>query len=225
MIERILPATVASAEVFGEDSTARLLAEEEVLVARSVERRRREVTIARTCARRALGEFGHAEVAIPRGPQREPLWPDGVVGSITHCKGYCAAAVAERAVVGTVGIDVEEAGALPHGVLHQVSSPGERELLAELPDAVHGDRLLFSAKESVYKAWFPLTGRWLGFEDAFVRIDPAHGTFRADLLVDPPTVDGTRLSAFTGRFLVEQGLVLTAIAGVAGTSFPSTATP
>jgi len=76
---------------------------------------------------------------------------------------------------------------------------------------VHWDRLLFSAKESVYKAWYPLTRRWLGFEDARLTVDPA-GTFQAELLVDGARADGRpALRLLDGRFLVARGLVLTAV--------------
>jgi 4'-phosphopantetheinyl transferase EntD len=74
------------------------------------------------------------------------------------------------------------------------------------------DRLLFSAKESVYKAWFPLTRRWLGFDEAAVTINAANGTFSVRLLVQGPMLDGRRLTGFTGRWLARDGLILTAIA-------------
>jgi 4'-phosphopantetheinyl transferase EntD len=72
--------------------------------------------------------------------------------------------------------------------------------------------MLFSAKESVYKAWFPLTQRWLGFEDASITIDPAEGTFTARLLVAGPVLGDGPLTGFTGRWLVGDGLIITAIA-------------
>lgn len=65
---------------------------------------------------------------------------------------------------------------------------------------------MFSAKEAVYKAWFPLTGRWLGFEDAEVSVDADAGTFRAVLRVEAPPLD-----AFTGRWMVEREIVCTAV--------------
>jgi 4'-phosphopantetheinyl transferase EntD len=72
-------------------------------------------------------------------------------------------------------------------------------------------RVLFSAKESVYKAWFPLTRRWLGFEEACVSIDPADGSFTARLLVDGPVLGGRRLDVFAGSWLVRDGLIVTAV--------------
>jgi 4'-phosphopantetheinyl transferase EntD len=85
-------------------------------------------------------------------------------------------------------------------------------MLQRLGTDLHWDRLLFSAKESVYKAWFPLTGRWLGFEDAHLTFDPDDGTFSARILIDGATTDGPPLTGFTGRYLVRDGYVLTAIA-------------
>jgi enterobactin synthetase component D / holo-[acyl-carrier protein] synthase len=148
-----------------------------------------------------------------------------VVGSITHCAGYRAAAVARRA---DLGVDAEPDEPLPDGVLDQVSRPEERAWLAGPAAAAPGgpcwDRLLFCVKEAVYKAWFPLTGQWLGFEDAAVQL-AADGTFRAQLLVPGPLLPGPRpgdpvpggqrLTGFTGRWRSSHGLLLTAIAGPA----------
>ncbi|MGJ7905200.1 4'-phosphopantetheinyl transferase family protein [Actinopolyspora sp. H202] len=210
MIERILPEAAVSSEVFGDDPQARLLPAEEQYVARAVEKRKREFTLARSCARRALDELGHPGFAVHSGERREPIWPHGVVGSITHCQGYCAAAVAPASVVCSLGIDAEIDDALPEGVLRQVTLERERELLAGLPAGANWDRLLFSAKESVYKAWFPLTGRWLGFEDAFVRIDPS-GEFHAELVEAPAPSSAGGLTGFSGRFRFEAGLVIAAV--------------
>jgi 4'-phosphopantetheinyl transferase EntD len=99
-------------------------------------------------------------------------------------------------------------------VLDAVSDADERRELARLaavaPD-VHWDRLLFSAKESVYKTWFPLTRRWLDFAEAAVtpRLD---GTFTARLLVPGPVVAGRPVGGLQGRWLARDGLLLTAIA-------------
>jgi 4'-phosphopantetheinyl transferase EntD len=100
-------------------------------------------------------------------------------------------------------------------VLRTVSSEEEREWLTVLAAAVpgtHWDRMLFSVKESVYKAWFPLTQRWLGFEHASVTIDPGKGTFTVRLLVDGPRFNDRPATGFTGRWLVRGGLIITAIA-------------
>ena len=80
----------------------------------------------------------------------------------------------------------------------------------------HWDRLLFSIKESIYKAWFPLAERWLGFEDAVVSIDWHRESFSARLLVPGPLLDGRELRSFHGRWLAAEGLVMAAIALPAG---------
>jgi 4'-phosphopantetheinyl transferase EntD len=212
MIEELLPAEVRSAETVGADPHAYLLAAEQDLVARAVPGRVREVTYARSCARRALAELGIAETPIGRGPRGEPRWPAGVVGSITHTKGYYAAAVAPASLVRSIGIDAEVHDRLPDGVLGHIAFDAELAWLDRLGTGpICWDRLLFSAKESVYKAWFPLTGRWLGFEDALLTVDPATRTFQAELLVDGSTASGPPLRTMSGRFLVKDGFVLTAV--------------
>jgi 4'-phosphopantetheinyl transferase EntD len=215
VIASLLPASVATAECRDDPTDAFLLPGEEAAVARAVAQRRREYTTVRHCARRALAALGLPPAAIVPGPRREPVWPAGVIGSMTHCSGYRAAAVALATHIVSLGIDAEEHAPLPVSVDTMVTLPEEREQLRTLaashPDTEWG-RVLFSAKESVYKTWFPLTGRWLGFEEARLRLDPGAGTFTADLLVDGPVVDGVPVHAFTGRWLVRDGLVLTAIA-------------
>jgi 4'-phosphopantetheinyl transferase EntD len=114
----------------------------------------------------------------------------------------------------TIGLDAEPHDKLPDGVLDAVSSEEERARLAALSarrPEVYWDRMLFCVKESVYKAWFPLTQRWLGFEEASVDIDPVAGTFAAELLVPGPLVNGAEITGFTGRWLVSDGLIATAI--------------
>lgn len=214
MIEEILPAEVASAEAFDDPPGAMLFPKEEAALGRSVEKRRREFTTARLCARRALAQLGQPEVAIPRGLHGEPQWPAGLVGSITHCAGYRAAAVAHATQVAALGIDAEPNDVLPKGVLEVIATAEERarlHALARADSRVRWDRLLFSAKEAIYKAWFPVTRRFLGFQDAIVVIDPVGARFSARLLVPGLVLAGRRLRDLPGRWLVRDGLVLTAI--------------
>lgn len=214
MIGLLLPPEVRSAEAFDDLAPAPLFAAEEAVLTRAVESRRREFATARACARRALGELGLAPSAIPRGERGAPVWPDGVVGSITHCAGYRAAAVAPTGRVATIGIDAEPNLPLPEGVPRMVASTEERDHAADLArhdQAVCWDRLLFCAKEAVYKAWFPLTGRWLDFLEARVRIGVG-GTFDARLLVPGPTVDGSAVDGFSGRWSASGGILLAVIA-------------
>ncbi|HWB49449.1 MAG TPA: 4'-phosphopantetheinyl transferase superfamily protein [Stellaceae bacterium] len=209
MIERLLPSEASAAAMRGDAIGVRPFPEEEALLGEAVESRRAEFAAARHCARQALRRLGIADGPILRGPKREPLWPPGIVGSITHCTGYRAAAVARAADMLAIGIDAEPHAAIPDRVARRVLVAAETAWAAAAPRDIHWDRLIFSAKESVYKAWYPLAGRWLGFEDACVTIDPAARAFQARLLIEPPP-GVPRI--FEGRYLVADGLVVTAIA-------------
>jgi 4'-phosphopantetheinyl transferase EntD len=214
MIEEILPATAACAEAFADPPDVVLFPEEEALVAAAVDRRRREFATGRSCARTALAGLGVPPAPVLRGPRGEPRWPPGIVGSITHCAGYRAAAVAYARDVLTIGVDAEPDEGLPAGVLDVVAVPREQERLRHLAAAAPAtcwDRLLFSAKESVYKAWFPLTGQWLDFQDVDISIDAAGGTFGARPLTAAAAAAGVPLTGFAGRWLASGGLILTAV--------------
>ncbi|MFI1992247.1 4'-phosphopantetheinyl transferase [Actinoplanes sp. NPDC020271] len=208
MLDQLLPPPVRSAVAFTDDPDEAGYPGEESLIATAAPNRRREILTARRCAREALLALGHAPTAILRGATREPLWPAGVSGSITHCAGFRAAAVAHTSEIASLGIDAEPHAPLPPRVLATITTPADLALLDRLavshPD-VCWDRLLFSAKESIYKAWFPVTGRWLGFEDASLSVDPDAGTFTGHILIDGP------LAEMHGRFLVDRGLIVTAV--------------
>ncbi|HEX2073924.1 MAG TPA: 4'-phosphopantetheinyl transferase superfamily protein [Geodermatophilus sp.] len=215
LIAHVLPPGVASAEAFGDPPHPPLPAAEAALVARAAPPRREEFATGRTLARRALADLGLPAAVVLRDEQGAPAWPAGVVGSITHCPGYRAVAVARVGTVPALGVDAEPASPLPDGVLEMISLPDERALMRRLADARPGvcwERVLFCAKEAVYKAWFPLARRWLDFEDARVEVDPS-GTFTAGLLVPGPRVDDVPLTAFTGRWLSRDGLVVAAVSG------------
>jgi 4'-phosphopantetheinyl transferase EntD len=215
MIECILGLPVVAVEAFGDDPAAILFPEEYAVVAKAVESRRREFATARACARTALARLGRQPTPILAGARGAPRWPEGVTGSITHCPGYRAAAVAWTADVVSLGLDAEPNEPLPdHEMLDLIATESERTRLAGLavrPTGVCWERLLFSAKESVYKTWFPLTQRWLDFESADIVIDARAGTFTARLLVEGPVVNGSPLSLLRGRWLADQGLLVTAI--------------
>jgi 4'-phosphopantetheinyl transferase EntD len=215
VISGILPPQAVAEETFTDVAGPVLFPEEEAFLARAVDKRRREFATGRACARAALAQLGIPPVPVLPGERGAPRWPAGIVGSITHCDGYRAAAVAWAHDVTALGLDAEPNEPLPGEVLTIVALPSERDRLAELAPAAAGvcwDRLLFCAKEAVYKAWYPLTGRWLGFEQADVTIEPAAGTFTARLLVPATGPDGSALTSFTGRWLARDGLILATVA-------------
>jgi len=169
--------------------------------------RRREFATGRQVARVALAKLLPDRMPILKGADGAPVWPPGFCGSITHCAGYYAAAVASTAEWLSIGLDAEVHDTLPDGVLPLIARPEEIEWIEHRRDGRHWDRLLFSIKESIYKAWNPILQCWLDFSDASVRIDPVAGRFtvgidhaRAHLL------DGGR--RLEGRYLMTPSLIL-----------------
>ncbi|MDO0910219.1 4'-phosphopantetheinyl transferase superfamily protein [Streptomyces sp. DT2A-34] len=221
MIEELLPDTVVTVEAYGDEEppNTALYPEEEAVVAKAVGKRRREFAVVRSCARRAMEKLGVPPQPILPGDRGAPGWPAGLAGSMTHCDGYGAAALVRAADLASLGIDAEPHQTLPEGVLAAVALPAEADRLRRLTGddpGIHWDRLLFSAKESVYKAWFPLTGKWLDFTEADIDVfaDPGDrhsGGFRARLLVPGPVVGDRRIDLFEGRWTVQRGLVATAV--------------
>ncbi len=215
VLKRVLPPSIAYFSSFGDHTGPPTYAEEELVIRNSVPERQREFRTARHCARLALAQLGRPAVPLLPGHRGAVRWPDGVTGSLTHCPGYRAAAVTETDRFRAVGIDAEPHQPLPGGTLRIVTLPAERAMLAALTAAepdVHWDRLLFCAKEAVYKAWFPLTGAWLGFDGARLTFTPDSRRFRARLLVTAPVVDGRTVDEFSGWWTVGQGLVVAAVA-------------
>jgi 4'-phosphopantetheinyl transferase EntD len=209
----ILPAEVRCHEATVDVGLGALHELERLFIERAVPSRQSEFATVRGCARLGLQDLG-VDVGSPilAGTHGAPVWPPGIVGSMTHCTGYRAAAVGRADPILSIGIDAEPNAPLPDGLIDFVAGPDERRDLAELTDLdphVAWDRVLFSAKESIYKAWFPLTGRWLGYEGAIVRIDPATTTYEGAIRDAGPIIAGRPLDRIQGRFAVDEALVVT----------------
>lgn len=178
---------------------------EQVLVENSVVSRKAEFGDARFCAHEALKKLGRdSNEPILKGDRGMPVWPTPVVGSLTHTDGLRAAVVAPRLLVRSLGLDVEVEEPLPRGVLSSISVESERPQLERLRAAGVScpDKVLFSAKEAIYKSWFPVTHRWLGFEQAEVEIRD-DGSFVAFLRIRP-----TPVSFIAGKWCVRNGYVI-----------------
>jgi 4'-phosphopantetheinyl transferase EntD len=207
----LLPPDVVLIEGTGHDRPE-VMPEERAHVSGAVPKRRTEFEQGRTCARRALRRLGIEGWPLLPGPKREPRWPPGVVGAITHTDGYVAAAVVRRPAGWGLGIDAEQRVPLSDGVGALVCTDDERRWCRERAGSgVPWEAVVFSAKESIFKAWFPLTGRWLDYLDADIELDPADdgatGAFRVlDLRAG---AGGPGPADYRGRFVVTRHLVLT----------------
>lgn len=214
MLTAILPAGVESEECFGDLPGGFLFPAEERVVAHAVERRRREFATVRCLARSCLGRLGVPGVPLLAGPGGAPTWPSDVRGSMTHCPGYAGAAVGWSRLIAGIGIDAEPDAPLPEELVELVATPAEQARLREsgrAPGAPCWDRLLFCAKEAVFKTWFPLTGEWLEFEDAEIRFGPRSGFFTAELRRDGLTVAGRPVAGLEGRWVRDRGILQTAV--------------
>jgi 4'-phosphopantetheinyl transferase EntD len=158
-----------------------LLKEEIPALAASVVKVRRASGAARIVARQLLTQLGYANCALPKGPTGAPVWPAGIVGSLAHDSRVAVAAVGMRADVGALGIDVEPAECLPSELLDLVATPQER---LNLGDDVYRGRLLFVAKEAVYKAVHPLDQTFLEHHDVEINLPERTAVVRSGRVVE-----------------------------------------
>jgi 4'-phosphopantetheinyl transferase EntD len=210
-VETLVPGS-AYAELFDDVAESAMLPAEASAIAHAVPARRLEFATVRHCARRALQRIGVPAVPILPDADGAPRWPAGVVGSMTHCSRYRAAVVARSNRLLGIGIDAEPHAALPHAARDLVLRDEERTRLRALAESgrdTHWDRVVFCAKEAVYKACFPSTRRWLDFADISVTV-LAEGTFHARLLDAEPNIANAAPNGLAGRWVVDRGLILTA---------------
>jgi len=142
-----------------------LLPEELGALASSVVKVRRASGAARIVARELMLGLGKTQQALPKTTSGMPIWPDGIVGSLAHESKIAVAAIAKQRDYLSLGIDIEPAEALDPSLLDLVATAKERQKISDEPC---GGRLLFSIKEAVYKAVYPLDGIFLDHQDVEV---------------------------------------------------------
>lgn len=173
VVEEIDPRTVQ----------ASLHPEEQAIVEGAVPTRVAQFTAGRHCAHRALARLGVPNgLPLLRTEDRAPIWPKGFVGSITHTDSWCAAAVARSSDVLAIGIDVESATPLSRSVFDRVCTEAEKERSRHAPIPRLWGKVVFSAKEAIYKCQHPLSGKFLGFHAVDLELDEQSfvATFRED---------------------------------------------
>jgi 4'-phosphopantetheinyl transferase EntD len=200
MIEHIVPPVVRVVEGEQPPQGVALFPEESEIIRHAAEKRRRDFRAGRACARLALTALGVHDLAIPSGPRREPLWPPGIVGSITHCPGYVAAAVTLREHLPALGIDAEEWGAAGSDTESFICTPGELDRYRDSAWPCWRT-LVFSAKESLFKALYPLRHFELEFLDVEVALEPPREWEHGELPRSPVMGPQGRFSVFPAREL------------------------
>ena len=217
MIENLFEADVITVSATASIRDARLRSHERRCVRAAVPARKREFALGRWCAREALRRLGIHDYALLTGSGNEPLWPPGIVGSISHYEGYCGVAVARRTAAQAIGIDVELSQPLAPGLRRMVCRRSELDWIERSapPPSSDWPKLVFSAKESVYKGVYSLTGRRLGFHDVEIRMIPSHHRFVASVLTNPGKTANRRY-LLRGRYACTSRHIFT---GVVLTSF------
>ena len=136
---------------------------------------------ARHVARNLLAQFGHPDCPLPKSPGGAPVWPRGVVGSLAHDHDFAVAAIGLRRDLTGLGIDIEPAETLPDDLLPMVCTEWEHAAIAG--DALAG-RMLFAAKEAVYKAVNPIDGVFLDHHDVEVDLAGQRAVVRSGRTVE-----------------------------------------
>ena len=206
----LFPDSACGAFADSSETPAALLPDEAECVRRAVPSRRREFAVGRWCARNALEQLQVVGHALTVGPDRAPKWPAEVVGSISHCKGFVGAVVAQSASLVGLGFDVELAAPLEDALVTMICTDTELDWSATIPPppATNWPKVIFSAKESVHKCIAPLSGVMLDFLEVTLSIRPEDHTFSAKLVASG---DGQlpHFTKITGRFAIAHGFVMT----------------
>jgi 4'-phosphopantetheinyl transferase EntD len=211
ILAALVPAGVVVEVAELETTWGEIYPEEEASVRGAAMRRRQEFAAGRLCARRALDRLGVPGGPIPVGRRGEPLWPEGVVGGISHCSNYCGVVVARDTCLAGIGLDLECVDDVRPELWRHICTPDELRQLYALPDGQRRSvaAVIFSAKESAYKCQYPLTGQWLDFSDVAIHVDAHESRCMVHFIRAEHPACPTELE---GRYVVCDGLVATAVA-------------
>jgi 4'-phosphopantetheinyl transferase EntD len=212
----LFPQGALTAELRGAGDPGALYPEEARHLQKAVRKRLEEFAAGRSCARLLLSEFGIHHFAIEVGAHRQPVWPETLVGSITHTTGFCAAVAAPKKCLRSVGIDTEIAGSVKPELWRGICTTSETAWLRSLPKPkqLAAASLIFSAKEAFYKCQFPLTQERLGFHEVSVEL-PAWGDQRGAFRISANrsiALEGSAVLPLQGQYLFHEQFITAAIA-------------
>jgi 4'-phosphopantetheinyl transferase EntD len=213
-ITALFPSGVVAAELHGSADPGLLLHAERVHVRNAAAKRASHFAAGRLCARLALGQLDVHGFALCSAADRRPLWPSGIVGSITHTDEHCAAVVARSDELRALGIDIENIGGISADIAPSVCTR-EEYAAAHAQTGAWRDALLtliFSAKEAYFKCQYPDTREWLEFDQVAVSVSPQSGTCGTiTIRVLDPALALHPYGVARGRYLVCSASVITAV--------------
>jgi len=211
MARALFGADIAVAATDPRTGHNKVLRQEAVAMERMAPVRQRSYAAGRVAAHTAMAGLGQPVHPVLMTPDRAPLWPEGLTGSISHSQSCCIAALGRKDQVHALGVDVEEDTKLDSDLVATVCTNSERAWLSTLPRNRAGivAKLIFSAKECAYKCQYVLSKSLFGFEAFEITPDLDTGQFEATFMNDVPHFSaGTRLH---GRFDIAGGLIITAM--------------
>ena len=208
VLDTLFPKNVATAASTPTICRSNIHEDEWEIVANAVPKRQAEFCGGRMCAHQALQRLGVSAEVILQNKDRSPRWPDKVTGSISHTRGYCAAAVANRNDIEGIGLDVEQDTPLDEELFELVCSAGERRWLSSHPPGDGGRyaKILFSVKEAAFKCQFPITREFIEYSQAEITLD----VNRLSFCVAVPQASAKAslvCSNIRGRFRVQSGFI------------------
>ncbi len=207
-LDDLLPGTVSCVFSDHPPENIDLLAAENEAAKTMRDNRLREFAHGRACARRALACLGIAACPIPVGDRRAPVWPEKVVGSISHCGQNAAAVAAYQSNTQGLGIDLETTDSLDRSLLNIVCRP-EELLWLDQPESDYAlDKLFFSAKESLFKCVWPTLRRFIDFQEIEIQLNLGNHTFTADS--HNSELPDALIKRVRGRYMQNDGLIITA---------------
>ncbi|RXJ71045.1 phosphopantetheinyl transferase [Veronia nyctiphanis] len=137
-------------------------------IVKSVKKRQAEYLAGRYLAKLAQERLNGIASEIATGPQREPLWPNGLIGSISHHQSQAVCALTKQSNPEQgIGIDIESVvdEETQAALIKTVVIEEERMLLKNYFTESEGLTAIFSAKESIFKACYPQVKGYFDFLD------------------------------------------------------------
>lgn len=203
VIASLLPPEVITVLAKDHNIDGQLFPEEEILIVKAVEKRKREYTAGRLCAHKALSQLGINDFPVLAGKNRDPLWPHNIIGSITHCEDYCAVAAARQGRIRSIGIDIEPAEKISDEIIDMVCRSAEKNWCNQQSNDIdnYWPKVIFSIKESIYKCLYPILQRYVDFHEVQIQLNPELGVYSINLfLKEPNKFISTR--NFEGRYAI-----------------------
>ena len=209
VLRSMLPSSVVLKCGVIQDFAHYLSKSEAQVVQNAVDKRRDEFSTGRYLAKAALKELGENAFEILRGERRQPIWPKQICGSISHSSGFCAVAVGKTDDISFLGIDFEAVQDVPANILQRTARAEEVRALRGQFTPKELAAVLFSIREAVFKAYFPLTGHYLDYEDVRVTLDG--DGFSAEVISGPnhPLMQGAKIE---GKMYLTSGTAIAAVA-------------